>query len=259
LREQLVPLTHSRDGRSGGRAEGQRLSNRTLISCQLLASHLSNVADMRDTVVLGTQVHFSNIFASSVQLRPTTVPGRSMVRAHQVCFDIAYLMFTGEKFKAAWQQGGGGMSRWSWADSSPQAGRDWFQCKEMHALNQDLPALAAAVDALINDDQQQDDSSAMTPDEVQACNRMIAKALRIHMKTPAAKGEGHSGTEHLAGCWALMNFWEAGSVSGLERICSEHVSFTSDMGTDSGIRGFQVRIDICIYGYTYTYIYLYIY
>eukprot|EP00972_Heterocapsa_arctica_P045185 6670725-Heterocapsa_arctica.AAC.1 len=180
---------------------------------------------MRDTVVLGTQVLFPNIFTSALQLRQTTVPGRSLVRAHQVCFDIAYLMFTGEKFKAAWQQGGGGMSRWSWADSSPQAGRDWFQCKEMHALNQDLPALAAAVDALINDDQQQDDSSAMTPDEVQACNRMIAKALRIHMKTPAAKGEGHSGTEHLAGCWALMNFWEAGSVSGLERICSEHVLY----------------------------------
>jgi predicted secreted protein len=193
---------------------------------------------MRDTVALGAEVLFPGLFTSSLHLRQPVVPGRTMVRSHKVCFDVAYLMLTGERFRAAWRQGG--MSRWSWADSSPQAGRDWFQCKEMHALNRDLPALAAAVDALIID-QAQDTDSMMTSDEAQACNAVIAKALTIHMKVPAAKGEGHSGTEHLAGCWALVNFWEAGSISGLERICSEHVSFTSDMGVDSAIRGFHVH------------------
>jgi hypothetical protein len=203
-----------------------------------LAAHLTNVGDMRDTVALGAEVLFPGLFTSSLPLRQPVVPGRNMVRSHKLCLDVAYLMLTGEQFRAAEQQGG--MSRWSWADSSPQAGRDWFQCKEMHALNRDLPALLAAVDALIID-QEQDTDSTMTSDEAQACNAVIAKALRIHMKVPAAKGEGHSGVEHLAGCWALINFWEAGSISGLERICSEHVSFTSDMGVDSAIRGFHVH------------------
>ena len=43
----------------------------------------------------------------------------------------------------------GGHTRWSWADSSPQAKRDWFQSKQLIARNDRLVALAEAVDVLV--------------------------------------------------------------------------------------------------------------
>lgn len=165
------------------------------------------------------------------------MPRRSVIRSQRVCLDAAFAVFKARAFKSAWSCEGG-VSRWSWADSSPQAGHDWFQCKEVHALNRDLPGLAAAVDRLIDE---QEEGGELSEADRSACNRTIATTLHLHMKVPMAKGEGHSGTEHLASCFAMCNFWEAGSLEGLERACAEHVSFTSDMGTDSGIRGFRVR------------------
>ena len=66
------------------------------------------------------------------------IPGGEFVRRHSVCVDIAWILYGRQRqgfdgpIDAA--DGVGGVSRWSWADSSPQAQHDWFQTKEAWAF-----------------------------------------------------------------------------------------------------------------------------
>jgi hypothetical protein len=113
----------------------------------------------------------------------------------QVVFDAAFLLFTRRQFAKE----PSGFCRWVLCDSSPQAGRDWFQCKEIRARRCDLGRLATAVNTLILGE----------GDESEA-NAVIASCLTEHMRVPMAKAEGHSAVEHLASCFVQAAFWETG-------------------------------------------------
>lgn len=152
----------------------------------------------------------------------------SYLRKRQVAFDAAYLLYMRREFASD------RFTRWAWADSSPQAGRDWFQCKEQYIKNADLVRVARAVDQLILS------SDTMDGNELKECSGIIANCIMVHMKAPMAKGQGCSGVEHLASCFAQCNFLEAGDIATLQRYLSEYVSLTSDMGVDSGIRSFKI-------------------
>jgi hypothetical protein len=121
--------------------------------------------------------------------------GEAIVGTMQVVFDAAFLLLTRKQFA----QEPGGFCRWVLCDSSPQGGRDWFQCKEIRVRRRDLGPLAAAVDALILGKEGESQSNAT-----------IESCLTEHMRVPMAKAEGHSAVEHLASCFVQAAFWETG-------------------------------------------------
>ena len=222
-----------------------------MLDVHMLAGYLSNVHDLRKVAAIGASLIFPKLLSPDcLPFRIREIPHPVRVGEQRVCLDAAYLLLRRREVllcrsacalppatstdPAEQQQQG--MSRWTWVDSSPQAHRDWFQCKESWAYLRDLPSLARSVDRLTLD-QTASPCAKMTAAEARECNKCLATGLHVHMKVPTGKAEGHSSIEHLAACWALCSYWEAGSVEELDKACAEHVSMTSDMGTDAGIRG----------------------
>ena len=157
----------------------------------------------------------------------------------QVGFDSAYLLASRREFA----EEAGGFSRWAWGDSSPQAGRDWFQCKETYIKNSDLLKVTEAIDILtccltLEDGRPPDHPDLL--DIAKPHNDTLASCIRQHMKVPMAKGQGCSSVEHLAACFVQACYLEAKDVDDLHRMLGEYVSFTSELGTDCGIRSFRV-------------------
>ena len=153
------------------------------------------------------------------------------LRKRTVAMDAAYLLAV-QKGMAAEPN-----ARWVLVVSSPQKGRDWFQCKEQHAGAKDLVKLARTVDQLTRAKEHTD----LHAEELAPANLAIQNCLHVHMKLPMAKGEGCSSLEHLTSCFAQACFFEAGSIDALQRHVRECISLTSDLGSDSGIRSFKVN------------------
>ena len=134
----------------------------------------------------------------------------------------------------------GGYSRWALGDSSPQAGRDWFQCKETIVKNSDLLKVAHAIDTLTSDYEAAAAGDRFAVADMRPHNNTLATCIKQHMKAPMAKGQGCSSVEHLASCFVQSCYLEVDNLDELHRVLREYVSFTSDLGTDSGIRSFRV-------------------
>ena len=222
---------NAHDGEAAGR-DVDKAWNASMVAAHTMASHLSSLNRIGAIAASGVELLFPGMFTQAAQRRAGWHTSSSYLKKRRVVFDAALLVL--QRQQTAETQ----LTRWAWADSSPQAGRDWFMVKEQSARDEDLPALAAAVDSLIYARGQSllphDPSLRQYHDTIQDC-------LHIAMKLPTAKGEGTSGLEHLAACYAHCNLMEAGDLKALAKCFDEHVSFTSDMGTDSGIRGFQIK------------------
>ena len=102
------------------------------------------------------------------------------LRRNQVVLDAAYILY-----KRNGYQKHVGISRYALGDSSPQAGKDWFQRKEQWIYNRDLVKLADAVDAFAQ--RLQVSATPITDLQVQAYSQVIESALRTHTKAPMAK------------------------------------------------------------------------
>ena len=212
-------------------SDDDHLSSARMVSAHQLTQYLSNAADLNKVSELACNLLFPGCFTSGAHHRAQEIASTSLIRSHKVVFDVAYTLVKREEFASA-----SSVTRWAWADSSPQAGRDWFQCKEQYALDSSLRALADAVDTLICAG---DAAVDLPPERERELNRTISASLRVHLKMPMAKAQGHSSVEDLVSCFAVTSFWDSGSCQQLRRLCHEHISFTSDLGTDSGIRSFQ--------------------
>ena len=220
--------------RSGSAADGDRGDPRvwcsTMVASHFMASYLSNFDHIGRAASLGVEVLFPGCFTTVAMQKASYRVSTSYLRKRQVAFDAAYLLYMRREFALD------KFTRWAWIDSSPQAGRDWFQCKEQYIKDADLAKVAKAVDKLILSS----NGDAMGSDDLKECNSVIAACVHVHMKAPMAKGQGCSGVEHLASCFAQCNLLEAGDVATLQRYLSEYVSLTSDMGVESGIRSFKI-------------------
>ena len=78
--------------------------------------------------------------------------------------------------------------------------------------------LVRAVDRLISDQEEEDDSLKMSEQARAHCNHVVATSLKVHMETPAAKGagawrDGASGQllddEYMFGSVAASRPWNA--------------------------------------------------
>ena len=74
-------------------------------------------------------------------------------------------------------------------------------------------------------------------------SKIISTMLHVSSCVHMATGEGRNDVQDLASCFMQSALWEVPgcSLQGLCTVLDEHISFTSDLGTDSGIRALRVR------------------
>ena len=163
----------------------EKFDAQVLVAMHSLAPHLRNHHLLRTAIILGTQVALPGVRGQGMVEH---IPSDSYMRKRQVCYDAALLLLRRARDSQNARQGGS--VRWLWADSSPQAGYDWMQVKELHASAKDLPVIFSAVAdlAIANIEGQE-----LCLDVLQCHNATIEGKLQIHMKIPTAKASGHQG------------------------------------------------------------------
>ena len=69
---------------------------------------------------------------------------------------------------------------------------------------------------------------------------MIERGIHIAMNLPMAKGMGCGSVEHIASCFSQSQYLSCDSFDSFSLALDEHISFTSDLGTDLGLRSLQL-------------------
>ena len=207
-------------------------SSKTMVASHILSWKLCNHRTLREASAMGANVIFRGYFSTVAdQLAAQEVPSTSLIQNRRICFDYALLKLHREDY------GRPGFARYAWGDSSYQAGRDWFQCKSMLIANAHLVNVCASIDALIKHNKK---VVLLDAETVARHNSTIEKNIHKHLKVPMAKGHGVSSAEHIASCFSQGAFFEAPDFSAYCTALDEHVCFTSDLGTDMGLRSFLV-------------------
>ena len=111
----------------------------------------------------------------------------------------------------------------------------------MIIANEDLLPLAAAVDTLTDAFDNNELLSSKTADELHD----VLSRVQTRLKIPVTKGSGHSNIEHVAACFAHTLLLETSGLAGFTRSRMEHVSATTDLGTESGIASFNMESPTC--------------
>ena len=202
---------------------------------QQMCNSIAKNAKMSESVMHGmSHVLFDGMMGQAVVSNIKNLKSGTTICKSKLFFDAAYVRACAKESFAVV----GGHVRWAWGDSSPQAGRDWFLSKELVAAVSKLLDLSAAMDSLVRSIRFGDQ---LSDDERHQCDMTLKNHLRIHMRTPQAKGEGHTGVEHLSSCFIFGCYLENLKLeTGLEARLDEYASFTSDQGHESGIRSFRV-------------------
>ena len=112
-----------------------------------MASYLSDVSQLATVSRLGVALLYPGMLDRSAAARARMQVSSHTLRRNQIVLDSAFLLYT------RWRDldqvsGSGGAIRFVFADSSPQAGRDWFQCKEHILYQRDIVQLSRSIDAL---------------------------------------------------------------------------------------------------------------
>jgi len=156
-----------------------------------------------------------------------------------------------------------GATRYGWADSSPQGGRDWLLSKvSVIPANVDLCGLHDAARAVASrsgspaaiSDSDSDGSSEDVQsdgenrnlancdfDQRQLCFQKLQAGLSEHVFPPVALGLRQSDLAHKCAAFVHCVALEVSPTRGdLEEALGSVVSFTTDMGTELGMSGFRL-------------------
>eukprot|EP00971_Amphidinium_carterae_P146201 2898109-Amphidinium_carterae.3 len=229
---------------AGNQTRGtHKFSASALVAAHLCSAALGNKGMLSKHAFFLVHTLFPNVFAfDGLSALLSKLPSAAVLSRSNVIFDAAYVMLS------RWQNtrmSDMGCARYIWIDSSPQHGYDWFLCKDEEQVisNSDLLPLAAAVDRLSLAHMEQE---LLHQNEMDSLEATIDSSMHVHLKVPVAKGSGHSNVEHLASCFLHTLLLESTGRQHVGRMRMEHVSVTSDLGTESHIRSFIMQTPECL-------------
>ena len=156
------------------------------------------------------------------------IPSRTTLRRAQLRLDTAFMLTQKQATVSA-----GPVIRFSWADSSPQVGRDWLIIKERIPLDA-LIHTTCACNELVRA------GAALTRDERSGFNMVLAQNVRERVLPPVAMGSGKTGIEHKVAAMLHALALESADSRTLDGALNSIVSFTTDLGTEAKISDFTV-------------------
>ena len=158
----------------GRRAE---FPDHCMVAFHMILPYLRNASSFK-TVMSNA---FSALFHSTFADAPSGfAPSKSSLNRHRVVFDVAYMMLKR-------QLDGPPTLRWLWMDSSPQAGRDWLQIKELYIRQADALQVAQQVETLALATLE---GQELCLEDVRGAVDILEQCVHFHMRIPVAKSSG---------------------------------------------------------------------
>ena len=209
----------------------------TLIHAVCLGSNLGSNKHVSTAIPIALKVSLPQMDLSHFMNR-LRFPHASTIGRAGPALDFAYLL----TMRKTWSD-----SNWchsAWADSSPQAGREWFML--MHAaIQQD--ALVAAADAANRLSKSRPDfyehfeAEDLDIEEVKALHQALLQAVTHHKCIPVALGSGKVSLEDKVACPLHATGCECVDARSLQRHLNSFVSWTTDLGTEALLPSFQAK------------------
>ena len=225
----------------------QRLTSVSISDCRaralreihavLLRLSLRNDRSMPEVLPSACELLFPGLFDtgpnSPLQVATKAFPSRSTLQRAMFRLDAAFVL----AHRQAAQEP---QLLYFWCDSSPQGGRDWLISKHRVVSRSRVAAAAAAANFLSATPEPDPGPTMQSDDEQRTChNATLAASITEHVQVPVALGSGRTTLEHKVAAFLHSTGVECGSLSALEAMCSSIVSFTTDLGTETGISEFQ--------------------
>ena len=110
--------------------------------------------------------------------------------------------------------------------------------EELNIRNDVLLELAVAVDRLSIALAQE---LLVTAAEQERMDTLIKNSVILHLRLPTVKGSGHGNIEHLVSAYAHSAVAELSDKEHFQVFLNEHVSMTTDLGTESGLCSFMLH------------------
>ena len=215
----------------------------TLVHSLIISGYLHNSADMRDLLRSALRVcirvpelleHFD-----SLHCKPRRVPGASTLYRHRLTVHIAFCRWVSNVNNPIVLDESG-FCRWGTLDSSPQGSWDWLLAGATLARMAVVESCYEDANQLIVLGKQQD--SKFTADEQTAVAHRLARHLSIVQGTPTAVGAGRSGLIHKVHALAHSVRLSAANWKQTCRLLNQTVTWTADMGVESGLHTFRGNV-----------------
>lgn len=232
------------------RARGRFHSAEMLMRCMQLSFELrGGAAQLREVFSSALHCVFPAISAASLMASMDAqhiLPSPTLVKEARFIFDLALLLHDGRN--AASEEA---KTRFLWADSSPQWGRNWLWIQEHFISTAQAVELLRAAWCLIDElrllprqpDAHEDarDRSLQSA-SIHAAARLLKKGIAKVIHTPVILGSGQCGEvqEAAALCHALVLLC-GGNMARLRKYLCEIRALCSDMGTEMGLAALQIH------------------
>ena len=215
----------------------QEFSSKTLIDSVCLGAMLGSNKHVNEAVPMSAQIIFPNVDLRCL-LANSKFPKSSTIGRAGSALDFAFLLHA----RKLWQEGA--YFHFAWADSSPQAGREWFMM--MHASVRKDAVVSACRAANTLTRARPDLSDHFEAEDIDLVERPVLhqtllSAVFHHTCVPVALGSGKVSLEDKVSCLLHACGLECASLPALQSHLKDFVSWTTDLGTERQVPDFHVR------------------
>ena len=168
--------------------------------------------------------------------RHTRFPKKSTVDRAGFALDSAFLMC----MKDVWRQ-----AEWfhyGWADSSPQAGREWLMMMHASVRSHEVVSACTIANRLTRsrpDLQDHFESEDVDIEDLSTLHKELLNAITHHKCVPVALGSGKVSLEDKVACVLHSMSFECSDLRALQSHLSNIISWTTDLGTESKLPSFH--------------------
>lgn len=228
--------------RSGGtKWLGERLMKSVIVAFRL-ASHKDLATLLDEAVDLIVPACLADVVKDDCRRHAAKQPSAASVQRAQLTVDLAYMKHVASRRATSRAM------LFCWADSSPQAGEDWFissylevevssvaaVLKCVHALQASVGAWHTAFQLDSRDPAREGHLQRISKERV-ACTKRLSQLLRIHKQIPVAIGHRAAGLESKTHALLHALSMETPPTLPLQHAADQIMSITADLGVEVGI------------------------
>lgn len=215
----------------------QQFQSSTLIHSVCLGALLGSNQYVRDAIPLSLAISLPQMDLQHMA-KCLKFPKSSTIDRAGSSLDFALLLW----MRKVWES-----SDWlhyAWADSSPQAGREWFMMMHASVRRDAVITACSAANRLTKARQDLCDhfeAEDVDIEERPLLHQQLLQAVSHHKCVPVALGSGKVSLEDKVSCLLHATSFECPTPKSLQLHLSRFVSWTTDLGTEAQLPQFQAR------------------
>lgn len=213
----------------------QQFPSSTLIHSVFLGSMLGSNEKIGEVCPMALNMLLPQLNSEHLA-RHTRFPKKSTVDRAGFALDSTFLMC----MKDVWRQ-----AEWfhyGWADSSPQAGREWLMMMHASVRSHEVVSACTIGNRLTRsrpDLQDHFESEDVDIEDLSTLHKELLNAITHHKCVPVALGSGKVSLEDKVECVLHSMSFECSELRALQSHLSNIISWTTDLGTESKLPSFH--------------------